>query len=100
MLDLNSILICTSNPEPLTKFYEALFQKPVDEMMGWQVGSVNVMVMEHSEVKGKNTQGPRVMFNMVTEDVPGEFARIKAIEGSEVVKEPYQMTMEGETIEA
>lgn len=99
MLKLNSILLNSGNSKELTSFYEKVFEKPVDEMMGWQVGDVNVAVLEHSEIKGKSQEGARVMFNMEAQDVPGEFERIKAINGAEVVKEPYQMTMQGEVIE-
>src|SRR5688572_21253212 len=99
MLKLNSILINTGNAKELTSFYEKVFEKPVDEMAGWQVGGVSVAVLEHSEIKGKNSEGARIMFNLETEDVPGEFERIKAIDGAGVVKEPYQMTMEGEMVE-
>lgn len=91
MLKLNSILISTGNPKPLTKFYEEVFQKSVDQMMGWLVGGVYLVVLEHSEVKGKSNQGPRVMFNLETTDVKGEFKRIKDIEGATVIKEPYEM---------
>lgn len=91
MLNLNSILISTGNPKVLTEFYEKVFEKPMSEMMGWQVGSVYVVVLEHSEIKGKSAEGPRVMFNLETDDVKGEFERIKEIPGSEVVKEPYSM---------
>lgn len=99
MLNLNSILINTGDPKTLTKFYEGVFQKPMDEMMGWQVGNVNVAVLEHSEIKGKSQEGARIMFNLEAQDVRGEFERIKAIEGAQVIKEPYQMTMEGEVTE-
>lgn len=99
MLNLSSIILSSASAKELTSFYEKVFEKPVDEMMGWQVGNTNVAVLPHSEVKGKNPQGARIMFNLETQDVPAEFERIKGIPGAEVVKEPYQMTMEGETIE-
>lgn len=99
MLNLNSIMISSGNPEPLKKFYEQVFGQPMDEMMGWMVGGVSMMVMEHSEVKGKSKEGPRIILNLEADDVRGEFERIKNIQGAEVIKEPYQMTMEGETIE-
>ena len=91
-------MIGTSQPEVLTKFYEAVFEKPVNEMMGWMVGGVYFGVLEHSEVKGKNQEGPRIMFNLETSDVRGEFERISKVDGAEVIKEPYQMTMEGEVV--
>lgn len=99
MLNLNSILINTGSPKVLTEFYEKVFEKPVNEMAGWQVGNVNIAVLEHSEIKGKSHEGARIMFNLETQDVKGEFERIKQIEGAEVIKEPYQMTMEGKIVE-
>jgi|SRR3989344_3576633 len=99
MLKLTSILLSSGQAKVLTDFYNKVFEKPVDEMMGWTVGDVSIMVLEHSEIDGKSKEGPRIMFNMETTDVPQEFERIKAIPGAEVIKEPYQMTMEGETIE-
>ncbi len=59
--------------------------------MGWSFGNIYIAVMEHSEVKGKNPNSARIMFNLETEDVQAEFDRIKEIPGAEVVKEPYQM---------
>lgn len=99
MLNLSSILINTGQAKVLTEFYEKVFEKPVDEMAGWKVGNVSVAVLEHSEIKGRNQEGARIMFNLEAQNVPEEFERIKQIEGAEVIKEPYQMTMEGEMIE-
>ncbi len=91
MLKLNSILINSGNQKELIKFYEAVFEKPISEMMGWQLGNVYLVMLEHSEVKGKNTGVSRVMFNLETTDVKGEFERISKIEGVQVIKAPYQM---------
>lgn len=91
MLNLNSIIINSGNQKELIKFYEAVFQKPVNEMMGWVVGGVYFGVLDHSEVKDKNSGVSRVMFNLETKDVKQEFERISKIEGAQVVKEPYQM---------
>lgn len=98
MFKLTSLIISSSNSEELTTFYEEVFQKPIDPMMGWQVGNISIIVMDHSEIHGKNQEGPRMMFNLETEDVPSEFNRIKNIAGASVIKEPYQMTMEGEIV--
>lgn len=98
MLKATNLLISTGNYEELNKFYEEVFQKPADPMMGWQIGEMYIVVMEHSEVHGKNNQGPRLMLNLETENVPTEFERIKNIPGANVIKEPYQMTMDGKTL--
>ena len=46
----------------------------------------------HSEVHGKNAAPGRIMWNIETADVKGEFERMKAA-GAMVVREPY--TFEG-----
>jgi predicted enzyme related to lactoylglutathione lyase len=98
MFKCTSILLSSGNHESLAKFYEAVFEKPADPMMGWEVGGVSIVVMEHSEIHGKSKEGPRVMFNLETKDVPKAFERIKNIAGVGVIKEPYQMTMEGKVV--
>jgi len=47
------------------------------------------VVGPHSEVTGANPQPGRIMINLETPDVKGEFERIKG-EGATVVAEPYQ----------
>lgn len=81
-------------PTVMAEFYEKVFDKKPDmkdgEWAGWQVGSCFFTVGEHSEMKGKNIQPGRIMFNLETKEVKDEFERIKGI-GAEVVKEPYEM---------
>lgn len=91
MLNLSSVLISSGNAESLRKFYAQVFQKPVEQMMGWFLGNIYFVVLEHSEIKGNSKEGTRVMFNLETPDVKGEFERIRGISGTKVVKEPYQM---------
>ncbi|MBI4004941.1 VOC family protein [Candidatus Roizmanbacteria bacterium] len=94
MLNLNSIMIGSMQPQVLGKFYEKVFGKPADMMegtwYGWKVGNTFFSVGEHSETKGKSKDPARVIFNFETEQVREEFERIKGI-GAEVVKEPYKM---------
>lgn len=47
-------------------------------------------INEHSEMGGQTREPGRMMFNLETTDVQGEFDRIKST-GATVVKEPYQM---------
>ncbi len=91
MLKLTSVLISSSNATSLRSFYEQVFQTAPDEMMGWDLNGVYFVILDHSEIHGSSKEGARVMFNLETPDVQAEFDRIKAIEGVEVVKEPYQM---------
>jgi predicted enzyme related to lactoylglutathione lyase len=92
-MDVNGILIGSENPKRLSDYYTKLFGKPGWDdggYVGWQLGSGSVTVGPHDQVKGKNNAPGRVIWNIETPDVPGQFAKLKAA-GATVVKEPYQM---------
>ena len=95
MLNLNSIMIGTHDPNALADFYEQVFQKKADMeeggWFGWSVGSSFFSIGEHSEVKDKAKEPQRVIYNFETKEVKEEFERIKNIKGAEVIKEPYEM---------
>ena len=59
---------------------------------GWQFGSASFTLGEHSEAGGKSKDPVRVILNFETEEVEKEFERIKAIEGAEVIAEPYELS--------
>ena len=92
MLSFNSILLFSEHPKELGEFYEKVFgSKPgwaEHGYVGFQVGSGFVTIGPHDKVKGKNSQPERIMINLETTDVAGEFARIKAL-GAAVIAEPY-----------
>jgi predicted enzyme related to lactoylglutathione lyase len=91
-MNLNSILIGSENPQGLTDYYNSLFGKPTWQggpFNGWQIGGGSVTVGPHDQVKGKNREPGRVIWNIETPDVKGEFDRLKAA-GATVVQEPYQ----------
>jgi len=92
MLSFNSLLLFSENPKKLGEFYEKVFNIKATwqdgDWVGFQVGSGNVSIGAHSEVKGKNTMPQRMMFNLETANVEEEFARIKGY-GTKVVAEPY-----------
>jgi len=96
MLNLNSVMIGTKQPLVLTAFYEKVLGKPADMVdpdngfWGWQVGSVFLGILTHSEMGGSSKDAGRVMINYETPEVKEEFERIKALGGT-VVKEPYEM---------
>ena len=78
-------------PSTLVAYYTKLLGEPVFSGGGytsWQIGSGNVTVGLHSEVKGKNTSPGRIIWNIETADVAGEFARMQAA-GAIVVTAPY-----------
>ena len=96
MLNLNSVMLGTMQPQVLAAFYEKVFGKPADMVdpengfWGWQVGSGFVGILTHSEMGGKAKDSGRVMINFETPQVKEEFERIKLLGGT-VVKEPYEM---------
>src|SRR5947207_3050481 len=90
-MNLNSILIGSEDPQRLTEYYTKLFGKPgFDDggYTGWQIGSGYLTVGPHDQVKGRNTQPGRVIWNIETPDVKSEFDRLVAA-GATVVREPY-----------
>ena len=91
-MNLNSILIGSENPQRLTEFYTGLFGKPAWEggdFNGWQLGGGWITVGPHDQVKGKNAEPGRLIWNIESADVKGDFERLKAA-GATVVQEPYQ----------
>jgi len=96
MLDLNSVMIGTTQPAALAAFYEKVFGEPAGmsdsetDFWGWQVGSAYFSVLYHSEMGGSAKDPARVMFNFETGQVREEFERIKAF-GAGVIREPYEM---------
>ena len=92
MLNLNSVMISSEDPKPLVEFYTKVFGEPGwtgGDFTGWKAGNGYVMVGPHSDVKGRNEMPGRMMFFLETEDVQGEFARLKGL-GAQVQQEPYQ----------
>lgn len=92
-MNLNSVLIGSEDPTRLTDYYTKLFGKPAMEdggYAGWQIGSGWITVGPHDQVKGKNPQPGRLLLNIESADVKGDFAKLKAA-GANVVREPYNM---------
>jgi predicted enzyme related to lactoylglutathione lyase len=92
-VNFNSILIGSEDPKRLADFYTKLFGKPGWEeggYTGWQVGSGSVTVGPHDQVKGRNAQPGRLIWNIESTDVKADFERFKAA-GANVVREPYSM---------
>ena len=94
MLNLNSVMLGTSQVKEMAEFYEKVLDRPADMVdggwYGWKVGSCFLSIGEHSEVKGKAKEPQRVIMNMETTLVQEEFDRIKKT-GATVIKEPYGM---------
>jgi len=91
-MNLNSMLIGSENPGALAEYYTKVFGKPAFEdsdFHSWQIGNGWVTVGPHDQVKGQNGEPGRVMWNIETSDVKGDFAKLEAA-GATVVREPYQ----------
>jgi len=90
-MKFSGLLIGSDDPARLKQFYTKLFGTPGwedERYFGWRFGDATVMFGPHDEVKGKNREPGRIIWNFETPDVKGEFARLKAA-GATVVKEPY-----------
>lgn len=91
-MNLNSILIGSADPQRLKDYYTKLFGTPgwiEGGYSGWQLGTGFVTVGPHDQVTGSNTQPGRLIWNIETPDVAGDFERLKAA-GATVIREPYQ----------
>ncbi len=92
MLKLDSVMVGSDDPKALAEFYKKVFGEPTWDdqgFIGWQLGSAGLMIGPHSEVKGRNEMPGRIMCNLETPDVQGEFERITGL-GATVVQEPYK----------
>ena len=92
-MNLNGILIGSEDPQRLADYYTALFGTPgwtEGGYIGWQLGTGSVTVGPHDKVHGKSAHPGRVIWNIESPDVQGDFERFKAA-GATVVREPYEM---------
>jgi len=90
-MNFNNILIGSDDPERLVDYYTRLFGAPAmtdGGYTGWLIGTGFVSIGPHSEVHGKNAAPGRLIWNIETADVRGEFDRMVAA-GAIVVREPY-----------
>lgn len=98
MLNFNSVLLFSENPQRLADFYKQVVGKdPVMEEEGYcslPAGGCYLTIGPHDKVSGKSTNPERIMFNFETPEVQAEFDRVKAIEGAVVIKEPEAMDEE------
>jgi predicted enzyme related to lactoylglutathione lyase len=91
-MNLNSILIGSGDPQRLSDYYTKLFGPPgwnEGGYHGWQLGTGFLTVGPHDQVAGRNAQPGRLIWNIESADVKGDFERLEAA-GATVVQEPYQ----------
>jgi len=90
-MNFNSILIGSEHPERLKEYYAKLFGKPTFDdgsYFGWQLGTGFLNIGPHDQVHGPNREPGRILWNIESADVRGDFAKLKAA-GATVVQEPY-----------
>ena len=90
-MNFNSIMIGSEDPQRLVDYYTKLFGEPQMSdggYTGWQIGQGSVTVAHHDQVHGPNAHPGRILWNIETPDVKGEFDRMVAA-GAIVVREPY-----------
>ncbi len=91
-MDFNSILIGSEDPARLAEYYTKVLGEPAYAGNGytaWKIGSGFVTIGPHSEVKGKNAAPGRIIWNIETDDVKGDFEKFTAA-GATVVTAPYE----------
>ena len=92
-MNFNHILIGSDNAEALVEYYTKLFGPPQFSeggFTGWQFGDGFVSIGAHSEVHGKTPHPGRLIWNMESSDVRGDFERLQAA-GAIVIRAPYEM---------
>ncbi len=92
-MNFNSIMIGSEDPKRLVDYYTKILGKPAMSeggYDGWQIGSGWITIGAHDEVKGKNPTPGRLILNIESEDVKGDFEKFRAA-GAKVVREPYNV---------
>jgi len=90
-MKFNGILIGSDQAERLSEYYTKLFGKPGWDdggYVGWMIGSAGITIGPHDQVHGKSEQPGRIIWNIESDDVKGDFAKLQAA-GAIVVREPY-----------
>ena len=97
---LEAVLLSSQDAANLAKFYrEDVGLKQSSEMeigdkgekgYDFDIKGTGLYILDHSDIKGKNVQGARLMFNLEVDDIEKEFARLKK-EGAKVVQEVYHI---------
>ena len=94
MLNLNSLMLGSQDPQKLSDFYTKVIGKAPDmtedNWFGWSVGACFFSLGFHSEVQDQSKEPARIMFTFETTEVQSEFDRILAL-GAKEIKAPYSM---------
>jgi predicted enzyme related to lactoylglutathione lyase len=90
-MDFSGILIGSEDPKALADYYRKLLGEPTYDDGGyttWVMGSGSISIGAHDQVHGKNAAPGRIIWNIESDDVKGDFERFKAA-GAIVIREPY-----------
>ena len=97
---LEAVLLSSQDAANLAKFYrEVVGLKQSSEMeigdkgekgYDFDIKGTGLYILDHSDIKGKNSHGARVMFNLEVDDIEKEFERLKK-EDVKVVQETYHV---------
>lgn len=81
-------------PQKLVEFYRRVFAREPEwqeeGFTGFETDACVLVIGLHSKVHGENKNPERIIINFETNDVKGEFERIKGL-GAKVIAEPYHM---------
>ena len=92
-MQFSGILIGSEDPQRLVDYYTKVFGPSgftEGGYTGWQFGSAWLTIGPHDAVKGRNAHPGRIIWNLESTDVKGDFERFKAA-GATVIAEPYGM---------
>jgi predicted enzyme related to lactoylglutathione lyase len=98
MVTISVINISSEHPQELGAFYRQVLgiepEWQLDMGTGFRLGNVELVILGHDQVRGKNSQPARLFFNLNVDDVSAEFARVVAV-GASIIQEPYSFPEPG-----
>ena len=84
---LDAVLISSENPKVLADFYkdkvgltfedEFEYGEKGEAGFMFKIGSTGLTILPHDQVKGKNSNPPRIMLNIEVDDIEKEVKRLK-----------------------
>ncbi len=97
--NFESIAIGSANATKLANFYkkkvglkqswDAVMGKNVN-VYGFTIGKMDLVIMDHSKVKGKSKNPARLIFNLEVDNIEKEFAKLKKA-GVKVIAKTYHI---------
>lgn len=97
--NFESVILGSANATKLADFYKKKvgLKQSWDAVMGknanvygFTIGKMDLVIMDHSKVKGKSKDPARLMFNLEVDNIEKEFAKLKKA-GVKVVAKTYHI---------